>query len=357
MPVAAQVDGFSCFQAIVFATSGSGMSFTYPWVLLLLPIALIPLWLDRQQGRIYSWVALAPQDRLSDIAGLLLRYLSVAILACLILALSGLHGATQQVERIGKGAQMVLVIDRSASMDDPFAGDESTGQAGETKSAAAKRLMTRFVDVRRQGLSGRDMVGVVTFSNSAMHVIPLTQNLEAIHAAIAAAGGSGLLQTNIGAGVTKAVAMFDNVPDSGSRAIILLSDGAGRITPKAKQKIKDWLERQHVSLYWIVLREPQGISIFNTSYQVEDGNPEPAEIELHKFFLTLKTKYQAYEAEDPKTLQSAIQDINLREKKSIRYVEQIPGRDYSHHFTIAAVLLIFVLIVIQHMGIKSWQQT
>ena len=328
------------------------MSFDHAWVLWLLPLALVPIWLERQQGSVYSWVALAPQDRLSDIAGLLLRYLSAAILASLVLALAGPHGARHEVERIGKGAQLVLVlvIDRSASMDDPFAGAINDGQAGETKAAAARRLITQFVDERPD-----DMVGVVTFSNSAMHAIPLTQSRAAIHAAIAAAGGSGLLQTNIGAGLTSGVAMFENTPDSGSRAIVLLSDGAGRISPKAKRKISDWLERQRVNLYWIVLRQPNGISIFKPSDQLANDGQEPAEIELHRFFQTLKTKYQAYEADDPKTLQAAIQDINLREKKPIRYTRQIPGKDYSSHCVAAAALLIALLLIVKHLGVRSWQ--
>lgn len=327
------------------------MSFTYPWALLLLPLALLPLWLNRQQGRVYSWMGIVPEDRLSDIAGLLLRYLSVAIIASMVVALSAPHGAIGSVELTGKGAQVVLVIDRSASMDDPFAGAGLDGNIGETKAAAAKRLITRFVRERKA-----DMVGVATFSNSAMHVIPLTQRREAIYAAINAAGGSGLLQTNIGAGLTSGVVMFEKTPDSGSRAIILLSDGAGRISPKAKQKISDWLVRQHVNLYWIVLRQPDGISIFNTAYQAKDGAEdgiEPAEIELHKFFQTLKTKYRAYEAENPKALQSAIEDINLREKNPIRYFEKVPGKDYSSYFVVSATLMIGLLLLIKFLGIRS----
>ncbi len=328
------------------------MTFLAPWALLLLLLALVPLWLNKQEGYIYSWLVLAPADKLSDIAGLLLRYLSVLIIACMVLAIAKPQGSATQLERIGKGAQTVLVIDRSASMDDPFAGAGLDGHIGETKSGAAKRLITQFVDARPD-----DMVGIVTFSNSAMHVIPLTQSREAIHAAITAAGGSGLLQTNIGAGVTTGVTMFDKVPDSGSRAIILLSDGAGRISAKAKQKISDWITRQHVNLYWIVLRQPDGISIFNPKYQGEGvvGNEVPAEIELHQFFQTLKTKYQAYEAEDPKTLQSAIQDINLRERKTIRYMEKNPGKDYSSWFTLSAICLITLLLLIKLLGMSTWK--
>lgn len=326
------------------------MSLAHPWALMFMPLALVPLWLNHQQGRMYSWMAMVPQDRLSDIASLLLRYLSVAIIACMILAMAGLQGATSQVERVGKGAQVVMVIDRSASMDDPFAGAGIQGRVGEIKSGAAKRLITQFVNARDD-----DMVGIVTFSNSAMHVIPLTQSREAIHAAITAAGGSGLLQTNIGAGVTTGVAMFERMPDSGSRVMLLLSDGAGRITPKAKQKISDWMARQHVNLYWIVLRQPDGISIFNPKYASATEGEEPAEIELHRFFQSLSTQYRAYEAEDPKTLQAAIHDINLRERKPIRYMEKISGRDYTNVLVGMAAFMIAVLAGFQYLGVRAWK--
>ncbi len=114
--------------------------------------------------------------------------------------------------------------------------------------------------------------------------------------------------------------------------------------------------RQHVNLYWIVLRQPDGISIFNPKYQGAAQQDDPAEIELHKFFQSLKIKYQAYEAEDPKTLQSAIQDINLRERNPIRYIEKISGRDYSPFFILFATFMIALLLFIKFFGVKSWQQ-
>lgn len=324
------------------------MMFAAPWALLLLPLALVPLWLNRQAGRIYSWMGIVPEDAISKIASLILRYSVVIIIASLVLALAQPHGPVTQLERTGKGAQVMLVIDRSASMDDPFAGAGKGGQIGENKSSAAKRLISQFVRERKD-----DMVGVVTFSNSAMHAIPLTQSREAIFAAIQAAGGSGLLQTNIGAGLTSGLSAFQKMPDSGSRAIILLSDGAGRISPKAKQKISDWAASLHVNIYWIMLRQPDGISIFSTNY--EEGYA-PAEIELHRFFQGLKTKYKAYEAEDPGTLQSAIEDISTREKNPIRYYEKIPGKSYANLFVGLAVLLLTLLLLIKYLEVQSWQR-
>ena len=85
-----------------------------------------------------------------------------------------------------------------------------------------------------------------------------------------------------------------------------------------------------MSLYWIVLREPDGISILSKEKTYEEGSA-PAPIELDNYFKSLKIKYKAYEADNPTTLQSAIQDINAREKKKIQYTVTIAGRDYSTH--------------------------
>lgn len=315
------------------------MLFYTPSVLFLLPLALLPLWLERQHSRTYSWLPLLPRDRLSDLVGLLLKVLAALALLFIILGVAGPHSSQQQVERIGEGAQLTLVIDRSASMEEPFSGAAASGRAGETKSVAASRLITQFINQRKN-----DMFGMITFSNSAMYVLPLTQNREAILAAVRAASGSVLFQTNIGSGLTTGVSLFEKMPDSGSRAIILLSDGAGRMSAETQQKLRDWLNRLHVTLYWIVLRQPDGISIFDEKYKPKEFEVLPPEIELYNFFKTLKSPFHAYEAEDPKSLALAIDDINQHEKKPIRYLEQIPGHDYFRHCYAVAALMIALLL-------------
>jgi len=325
------------------------MGFTHPLVLWLLPLALLPILLERSYTRTYSWVEMLPSDPLSNLIGLLLKILAAISLFCIILGLSGPHSLEQKVERIGVGAQIGLVLDRSASMDDPFAGSVG-GQVGETKSVAAARLMTEFVNARHN-----DMIGIITFSNSAMYVLPLSESREAVLAAIKATAGNSLFQTNIGGGLTSAVGLFENVPDSGSRAIILISDGAGRVGALAQQKLRDWLERYNITLYWIVLRQPGGISIFDPKYEVRDDTPLPAEVELHDYFKTLRTPFQAYEAENPKALEAAIADINQKEKKPIKYLEKIPGKDFTQLCYLIAALMIALLLGVKYLEVRTWR--
>ncbi|CAM8317926.1 VWA domain-containing protein [Candidatus Methylopumilus universalis] len=324
------------------------MTLSFPWVLWFLPLAFIPLIFKETSLQYYSWNEMIPKDRLSSIIAIILKFIATLILITIIVGLSGPHSQQREIEKTGIGAQIGLVLDRSASMDDPFAGNDQS-KVGEMKSAAAARLITDFVSSRKN-----DMMGMVSFSNSAMYVLPLTDNKNAIIAAVRATAGNALFQTNIGSGLTTGAELFNKVPDSGSRAVILLSDGAGRIDAATQEKIKDWFGRLKISLYWIVLRQPGGISIFNTSFKARDDEALPPQIELNEFFKSLNSPFQAYEAEDPKTLQKAIEDINQKEKKPIKYFEKIPGQDYSTHCFVTAALLMIALLTLKLIEVRSW---
>lgn len=325
------------------------MVFSHPWLLWLLPLAILPLLLQRAHVKHYSWVDMLPADPLSRLVGFILKALAVLTLLFIILGLASPHTTERSVERIGVGAQIGLVLDRSASMDDPFAGTAGSVSVGETKSVAAARLITEFVNSRQQ-----DMFGMIAFSNSAMYVLPLSENKKAVVAAVQATGGNALFQTNIGSGLTSVAGLFEKIPDSGSRAVILLSDGAGRVDANTQQKIKEWFERLNLSLYWIVLRQPGGLSIFDTSFKPVEDQPLPAEIELHEYFQKFKTPFKAYEAEDPKSLQLAMNDINNREKKPIKYFEKIPGHNYSNVCFIIAAIMIALLLGVKYIEVKTW---
>lgn len=321
------------------------MTLLTPWALLLLPLALLPFWLKGHQGKVYTWLEMMPEDKLSDRLNLAIKVITSLLLASIVLALANPRGHDEKVQRTGKGAQTVMVIDRSVSMDHPFAGDNS-GNVAEIKSVTARRIITQFIDSRPD-----DMMGVVGFTNSALYGIKITSNRDAIHSAILAATSPSLNQTNIGAGLTEGVGLFDKIENSGSRAIILLSDGAGKLSPRVKYLLSQRLKERKLSIYWIMLREPGEPSIF--SKEVYEEERVPNSIVLHKYFQALGLTYKAYEADNPETLQSAISDINAREKKAIKYTETIAGYDYSRVFIIIALILGLLILAIKNLRIHD----
>jgi len=322
------------------------MTLLHPWALLLVPLAAAPFIFKSHQGQMYSWLDIAPKDRLSDIANRVVKTIIALVLLSIVLALSSPQGASKKEQKVGKGAQTVFVIDRSVSMDHPFAGQSTSGRAAEIKSAAARRLITDFIDSRPD-----DMMGVVGFTNSALYGMKITTNRDAIHAAINAATGAALNQTNIGAGITEAVSLFDNIQSSGSRAVILLSDGAGKLSPRVRYKISEYFVGKKLSLYWIVLREPDDISIFTKNTYSEDSVPDS--IALDRYFKSLNIKYKAFEADNPTALQSALQYIDAKEKNMIQYSVNIPGHDYSNNLIVIALILSLLILAIKNLKVHA----
>lgn len=320
------------------------MHWLHPWFLLLLPVAAIPFLLKSRHAQSYSWIDMVPDDAFSERMHLLVKAATALMLFCLVLALAGPQGPSHQEQKVGKGAQSVFVIDRSVSMDHPFAGQSTGGRAAEIKSAAARRLITAFIDSRPD-----DMMGVVGFTNSALYGMKITTNRDGIHAAIQAATGPAINQTNIGAGITKAVTLFESIPSTGSRAIVLLSDGAGKLSPRVKYQIQKQLVGKKLNLYWIVLREPDDISIFTENRYDDDHLPEA--IALDRFFKSLKVKYKAFEADNATALESALREIDAKERNVIQYAVIIPGHDVARDLIVLALLLGLGLVMIKHIKV------
>jgi mxaC protein len=295
-----------------------------PWVLAGLLFMLWPLFDDGVRHSPYPWLAMLPPDAFSTGLTVLLRILGMATIAALVLGLAGLHRTEQSIERIGHGANIVLLLDRSNSMDNTFAGKTPDSEE-ESKAAAARRLLTEFVTGRPH-----DMLGIAEYSTSPLFVLPLTENKEAIQAAINATAAPALAYTNISKGLAMAVSFFDDRELTGSRIVLLVSDGAAAIDPDSELQLRQWFKQQQIRLYWIFLRTANSPGIYELPTDSRNDNADAMpERYLHKFFTSLHIPYQAYEAESPDALQNAIADIDRLEHLPRHYRERIPRQDLS----------------------------
>src|SRR5687767_711295 len=93
------------------------LDFAHPLLLLLLPLALLPLLRRRADTMVYPFVAWLPPDRTGRLFGLLWRTLAVAAMACAVVGLAGPGQSGGQVLRSGRGAEVMILMDRSSSMD------------------------------------------------------------------------------------------------------------------------------------------------------------------------------------------------------------------------------------------------
>jgi mxaC protein len=329
--------------------AGQPMNFAVntPWALAGLLLALLPLFNSGMRTSPAPWTALIPGDTLSAFVVCCLRLCAMAAIAGLVLGMAGLHRTEQSRERIGHGAHIVLLLDRSSSMDDTFAGRAPNG-SDESKATAARRLLTDFVKQRQT-----DLIGVAEYSTSPLFVMPLTENKNAVQAAIAATAAPALGFTHVSKGLGMAISFFEQQPVTGSRIVLLVSDGAAAIDHDSEQKLREWFKQQQVRLYWIFLRTAGSPGIFDQPEDSRDDNAQSMpELYLHQFFLGLGSPYQAYEAESPDALKQAIADINQLENLPMHYFERIPKQDLSAVCYSVAAFLLLVLLGVKFCEVK-----
>ena len=319
------------------------MSFIAPYWLFLLPLAALPFLISVSDKFIISNINIFHHDNFSKKINVVTKIIMSLVIVILILILANPWANSSSITQIGKGAQLVFVIDRSVSMAKPFIGDDVKNKS-EIKSLATRRILKSFIEKRPL-----DMIGVVGFSNSALYGSKITKNRSYTYAAIDAATRSSVNQTNIGSGISSGLFMFSEIETTGSQALVLLSDGAGKISKRVKNKIATIFSEKKINLYWIIIKEPNDVSLFSGNTYLEDR--EPTVIKLDSFFRSLNTEYKAYEAENPDALSGAIKDIDSKEKRPIKIEKNIPGKNYNPLLLKILLALLLLLIIIKNFRI------
>lgn len=325
----------------------SPLAVEHPWLLSALLLSLLPFFRAQLNSHAYSHNALLPADPLSTLIDWSIRSLMALAIAALILGMARLHQREHRVERIGQGSEMVLLLDRSRSMDNTFAGRTPNGDE-TSKAEAARRLLNKLVDQRPNV-----RIGITAYSTAPLFVLPITANRDAIHAGIQALSLPGLAFTHISKGLLMALSFFEARPLTASRIILLVSDGAAAIDTDREAQLRKRVKAYGVRIYWVFLRTAHSPGIFDAPDDPRKDNASAMpERYLHKFFNSLGTPYQAYEAESAEAMQRAIADIDRLERAPIHYQVLRPRRDLSGYCYALAGLCITLLIAATRLEAK-----
>ncbi len=346
------------------------MNFDAPWLLWLLPLAALPLLAPPGGALSNAWPALMRRDRASDLLSWALRGAGALAFAALMIGIADPYRPEYSVERVGKGAEIVLVLDRSRSMDQGFAGarrpaaavkgtgpealdyyfSQTPGRLKESKGKVARRLLAEFAAQRPD-----DRFGMIVFSTLPIRVLEFTQKSEPVQAAIAAGNiGRGLSETNIGLALLSALSSFDDRPYTGSRIVMLVSDGGDRLDADVGERIAYLARKHRVAIYWLYLRSANSPGLMLETGEAPENTDTVPEYALHRFFESLGTAYRAYEASDAEALKKAIEAVNRLENLPITYLDTMPRRDLSAACFGAALGCVLLLLAANLMEIRRW---
>lgn len=321
----------------------TGLAVDRPYALWLAVLAVLPFIVQPRRTSAWPWLGTVSPDRLSASVDLIVRILGCVALLALSLGIAGIYRPGGSVKKIGQGAHLVLLIDRSSSMDHSFAGRTPDGNE-ESKAAAAKRLLKGFAARRPQ-----DRIGVAAFSTMPLMVLPMTDSPAAIEAAIGAIDQPGLTYTDIGRGLAMAFSMFEEDYDPlASRAVVLVSDGAALIDLRVQDALRAALVERPLSLYWLFLRSVGTPGIHDEPETPSRDTPQAMpERHLNIFFQTLGIPYRSFEAEDAESVARAIEEIDRQEQAPLLYTQQVPRRDLAGYaYGVSALALLMVLLSI-----------
>jgi len=294
-----------------------------PWVLALLVLAAAPFVFSAQRASFVGSVAAAPADLLSSALRWILRFSGALAIASIVLALAGPYHGGETVSRVGEGAQLVILLDRSGSMNDTFAGRTPEGGA-ESKAAATKRILRDFV-----GRRPHDLFGVAAFSTSPILVLPLTDHRDAVRAAINASDRRGLDYTDMARGLAMALSMFATDRADEHHVILLVSDGGAVIESHVQDLLRAEFRKFRTDLYFLFLRTAGSKGMFDQPEPGENSPQAMPERFLNLFFQTLDIPYKPFQAENPEQVEAAIHEIDKLERYPIAYTEHLPRYDLA----------------------------
>ena len=326
------------------------------WVFSLLPLAVLP-WIKLPSTPIeVRNLPIVPIDRESNLIELMIRLtLTITIISCLF-GLSRPYYGQRMTVSTGIGAEIVLLLDRSRSMDQPYGKVDFSRsliintREMTTKKEAAKNVLSNFISNRPD-----DFFGLVNFSSRPIRLFPLTRNHDSIQGAInASVYGKSLAETDIAAVLLEGLSFFSNRSYTASRVLMLISDGGAQIDPRTRQEIAELSNRYQISIYWIYLRG-RGSPGLSEDQIDSAGSGSVPEFFLHKYFQSIGVPYKVYEASDNDQLKNALKEIDKLQKLPTRFQVITPPKSLSDTAFLWAFVFFTPFLIFSMFEVTRWE--
>ncbi|PPC88559.1 MAG: hypothetical protein CTY37_00715 [Methylotenera sp.] len=346
----------------------NALHFFKPELLWLLPIALLPFISHGIKRFHFSGLEDWPADKLSTCLRWGVRGLASLTLASLFIAAAAPFSEGGTTSKVGVGAEIVVVLDRSGSMSEGLKGREYNRQDAEalksddhflSKIEAARSVLLKFMRQRPA-----DTFGIVAFNSAPISVAPLSADRELAEAALLSAQSQSTGFTALGRALALALDYFDGRPYTATRLVLLVSDGDAVIEGEDQEILKQAFAHQRAQLMWIYVRGERELSILDTVIAGDNEIETKQDSEfvmskqtatMHEVFNQLGVPYQAFEVDSEAGLQSAIAAVARATNKPTRYEYRLPKRDYAVYFYTLACVFLLALFWFKQVEITHWE--
>jgi mxaC protein len=324
------------------------LDFLRPWLLLLLPLALLPWLPGPSESYAYSFIGWLPRDRLGTAIEYARRGCATLALLAIVIGLAGPGRSNVRVMRTGTASEILILMDRSASMDAVMSKTPAAEPSGQSKNAVARHALERFVAGRSD-----DRFAFMMFGISPILAVPFTANHRIIEAALGGTAiGRGTPDTLLDRGLIAAIRQFDGHEYAGRRTIVLVSDGGARLDADARAAISSGLARNRIALDFVYLRS----GVYSPDLtKLTSADDQSEEAELHRFFQGLATPYRLYQTEDAAAMAAAMSDIDRQHRSLVSFEERLPRQDGSAACFAAALTACAALLALRFVQVRSWR--
>lgn len=315
----------------------------------MLPLALLPFFPGQRSAIQLPWIDWLPVDEVGQRLNVIWKILAAVTIALLVIGLAKPLTPAGVVERVGRGAELSILLDRSASMDShirrKIKKDYQSKQTTKTKNDIAREALDWLIEQRP-----KNRYSLTVFHVSAMRVTDFIDDIQMVQAGLdASAIGRGAKETNMGAALLAAIEGFDGRPYTGSRALLLVSDGGAKLDKLTRKKVQQGLQRNQISLYFIYVKSGiNNADLINTDLHTVGTNTDKLseEVALHLFFKNIGVTYQVFEADDEQSMRDAVAIIDQQQNLPLTYFEKTPGTDLSRLVYFCALVSCAALAVL-----------